>query len=60
MCSCVEVHETIELSLGVVSGASLGIRVLGGVHVPQGKGGFLGRGFGPIDLKGIFFNRNGE
>jgi len=33
--SCVEVRETIELSFGVVSGISLGIRVLDGVQMPQ-------------------------
>ena len=37
--SCVEVHELIELSLGVVSVVGPGIGVLDGVDVLQGEGG---------------------
>jgi len=40
--SCVEVREPIELMFGVLSGVGPGINVLDGVHVPQGKGLFLG------------------
>ena len=40
--SCAKVHEPIELSFGVVSGVSLGIRVLDEVHMPQGEGEVLG------------------
>jgi len=40
--SCVVVCELIELSFGVVSGVGTGIDVLDGVHVPEGKGLFLG------------------
>ena len=38
--SCVEVRTTIELSFGVMNG--IGINVLDGVHMPEGKGLFLG------------------
>jgi len=40
--SCAEMHEPIELSFGVVSVVSPGIRVLDGVDVLQGERGFLG------------------
>jgi len=43
--SCVEVHEPIELSFGVVIGVSRGLGVLDHVHMPKGKGQF--RGFYP-------------
>jgi len=54
--SCVEVHEPIELSFGVVSGVGRGIDVWNGVQLAQGKGWFLG--FLPnwlIGFNGIFF-----
>jgi len=38
--SCVEVHEPIELSFGMVSGVNGEMHVLDGVHVYQGKEGF--------------------
>jgi len=42
LCSCVEVHEPIELSFGIVSGVSRVIDVLDGVpHASRGRGGFL-------------------
>jgi len=40
--SCVEVHEPIELSFGVVSGVGPGIGVLGGLMCCKGIGGFMG------------------
>jgi len=58
--SCVEVHELIELSFGVMSGVAPVIDVLDGVHITKGKGLFGGF-FGictPIGLNGqndIFF-----
>jgi len=42
MHSCVKVRRLIKLSFGVVSGVGLGIRVLDGVQMPQGKGMILG------------------
>ena len=38
--SCVEVHELIELSFGVVSGVRQEVGVLDGVPVSKGKGDF--------------------
>jgi len=38
--SCAEVHESIKLLFGEVSGVSRGMGVLDGVHVPQEKGLF--------------------
>ena len=55
--SCVEVHELIKLSFGVVSGVGPGIYVLDRVHVPQGEGVVC-----PIDppnvFNGVFCIRN--
>jgi len=53
MHSCVEVRELIELSFGVVSGVSLGIRVLDGVQVHQREGRVL-EVFWSCGLNGIF------
>ena len=37
-----EVHESIELTFGVVTGVSQGMGVLDGVHMPKGKRDFRG------------------
>ena len=49
--SCVEVHEPMELSFGMVSGVGPGIHVLDGVHMPQGEGAVSRIGL-PIGLNG--------
>jgi len=55
---CVEVHELIKLSLGVMSGISLGIGVLDEVQVPQREKG-LWEGFALVSVvKAYFFAHN--
>jgi len=57
--SCAKVRESIELSFGVVSRVSLGIRLLDvGADATIGRKGFLGEGgFGPIAFHGVFFKQ---
>jgi len=59
--SCVEVHEPIELSFGVVSGGGPGICVLDGVDVLKGeeRGGWeVSQSFSPIHFSGTLLSRN--
>ena len=52
--SCVEVHEKIELSFGLLSGVGGEMGVLdGGSHAPTGKERF--QSFCPIGFNGVFF-----
>ena len=52
--SCVEVHELIELSFGVVSGVDGGMDALDGVHVPQGEEGQFWGFVIHIGFSGVF------
>ena len=46
--SCGKTADWIRMPFGVVRGVGRGIGVLGGVHMPKGKGRFRGGGSPPI------------